>query len=61
MQPDKGRNAEAADEMNWLIPMHNEVVYLDKREFCFSVSPGVRAQAPILKPRVKSNAAACAG
>lgn len=39
MQPDEGRNAEVAREMNesgnWLVPTHNGVVYLDKPAFYF--------------------------
>jgi hypothetical protein len=39
IQPDEGRNAEVAREMNesgsWLIPTHNGVVYLDKPAFYF--------------------------
>src|SRR5438128_11673076 len=37
IQPDEGRSAEVAREMNesgnWLIPTHNGMVYLDKPAF----------------------------
>lgn len=42
MQPDEGRNAEVAREMNesgsWLIPTHNGIVYLDKPAFYFKLA-----------------------
>ena len=39
LQPDEGRNAEVAREMNqsgaWLVPMYNGLPYLDKPSFYF--------------------------